>query len=310
MIIDIHCHPFGNAGCGIVDRIKVRRDAVLLRRRDPALFEKNWLTLNDETAGLIDDMKANGIDKAIIQPSIGEGPEMVVEAVKRHPDLFVGCFMTGSFDFFGGPNSPDSKKIFEKPDIGRFRDAVAYNVEELKLKGMGEIAIGHFTRESDPKRIAEDLMPMMDVLAKYRMPVMFPTAWTQFGTRLYHGLPLFIDDLAERYPDTPIILVKMGRGYSFLFEMCLAVAFKHENIYLETSQARPEHIKQGVSELGADRVVFGTDWTGTWRALYATKGGIYKANMDVVDAAGLTAEEKSWVCGRTTAKIFNIPARK
>jgi predicted TIM-barrel fold metal-dependent hydrolase len=306
VIIDIHCHPFGNAGCGIVDRIKARRDAVLLRKRDPRMFAENWGTLNDETAPLIEDMAANGIDKAIIQPSIGEGPEMVAEAVKRNPDKFIGCFMTGSFDFYGGPNSPDSKKIFEKPDIGRFRETVKYNVEELKLKGMGEIAIGHFTRESSPNEIAKDLMPMMEVLAKYRMPVMFPTAWTQFGTRLYHGLPLFIDDLAERFPDVPIVLVKMGRGYSFIYEMCLAVAFKHENIFLETSQARPEHIRQAVSELGADRVVFGTDWTGTWRALYAKQGGIYKANMDVIDAAGITAEQKSWVCGRTTAKMFNI----
>jgi len=307
VIIDIHCHPFGNAGCGIVDCIKTRRDAVLLRRRNPNMFAENWGTLHDESDALIEDMNAGGIDKAIIQPSVGEGPEMVVAAVKRHPDRFVGCFMTGSFDFFGGVNSPDSRKPFEKPDIGRFADTVKYNVEELKLKGMGEVAIGHFTRQSDPRGIAEDLYPMMDVLARYRIPVMFPTAWTQFGTRLYHGLPLFIDDLAERYPELPIVLVKMGRGYSFIFEMCLAVAFKHENIYLETSQARPEHIKQAVSELGANRVVFGTDWTGTWRALYARQGGIYKTNLQVVEAAGLTAEDKAWVCGRTTASLFNIP---
>ena len=58
MIIDIHCcHPFGNSGYGVVDRIKVRRDAVLLRRRDPKMFEQTWLTLNDETSGLIEDMK-------------------------------------------------------------------------------------------------------------------------------------------------------------------------------------------------------------------------------------------------------------
>ena len=98
----------------------------------------------------------------------------------------------------------------------------------------------------------------------------------------------------------------MGRGYSFIYEMCLAVAFKHENIYLETSQARPEHIRNAVSELGADRVVFGTDWTGTWRALYASNGGIYKANMQVIEAAGLNAEDRSWVCGRSTASLFGI----
>jgi uncharacterized protein len=306
MIIDIHCHPFGNAACGIADKIHVRRDAVLLRRREPRLFAENWGTLNDESDFLLEDMNANGIDKAIIQPSIGEGPEMVVEAVKRNPGKFIGCFMTGANDFFGGPNAPDSTMAFAKPDAKRFADTIAYNVEELGLKGMGEIAIGHFTRESSPHEIAKDLFPMMEVLSRYKIPVMFPTAWTQFGTRLYHGLPLFIDDLAERYPDVPIIIVKMGRGYSFIFEMSLAVAFKHENVYLETSQARPEHIRQAVSELGADRVVFGTDWTGTWRSLYMPKGGIYKASMEVIDAAGLRSEEKNLVCGGNTARIFGI----
>ena len=99
----------------------------------------------------------------------------------------------------------------------------------------------------------------MDILNEHKIPVMFPTAWTQFGSPLYHGLPLFIDDLARRYPDNPIVLVKMGRGYSFIFEMALAVAFKHENIYFETSQAPAEHVKKAVSELGPERVVFGTD---------------------------------------------------
>lgn len=306
MIIDIHCHPFGNAECGIGRKIKVRRDAVLMRRRHPALFRENWGTLNDESDLLIQDMDANGIDKAVIQPSVGEGPEMVVEAIKKHPDRLIGCFMTGANDFFGGLNSPDSDEHFKKPDIGEFRDLVAYNVKELKLKGMGEIAIQHFTRESSPHKIADDLSPMMEVLCEYSMPVMFPTAWTQFGTRLYHGLPLFVDDIAERFPELPIILVKMGRGYSFINEMCIAVAFKHENIYLETSQARPEHIRQAVSEVGADRVVFGTDWTGTWRSLYAQQGGIYKANMEVIDGADLTVEERNWVCGGTAAQLFGL----
>lgn len=306
MIIDIHCHPFGNAACGIAEKIKVRRDAVLLRRREPELFAENWGTLNDESDLLVEDMIENNIDKAIIQPSVGEGPEMVVEAVKRHPDRFVGCFMTGSKDFFGGPNAASSDLPFSKPDIGRFRETVAYNVDELGLQGMGEIAIQHFTRESAPHEIANDLMPMMEVLNQYKMPVMFPTAWTQFGTRLYHGLPLFVDDLAERFPDMPIVLVKMGRGYSFIFEMCLAVAFKHENIYLETSQAQPEHIRKAVSELGANRVVFGTDWTGTWRSLFLPRGGIYRHNLEVIEQADLTSEERAWVCGKTTAELFGL----
>ena len=88
------------------------------------------------------------------------------------------------------------------------------------------------------------------ILARYRVPVMFLTGWTQFSTPLYHGMPLFADVLAEWFPEVPIIITKMGRGYSFIFEMALAVAYKHPNVYFDIVQAPPEHIERGVRGIG------------------------------------------------------------
>ena len=41
-IIDVHCHPFGNPACDLTEHIKMKRDAVLLRRKQPDLFAEQW----------------------------------------------------------------------------------------------------------------------------------------------------------------------------------------------------------------------------------------------------------------------------
>jgi predicted TIM-barrel fold metal-dependent hydrolase len=58
--------------------------------------------------------------------------------------------------------------------------------------------------------------------------------------------------------------------------MALAVAYKHPNVYFDIVQAPPGHIERGVQELGADRIMFGTDWSPTWQA---EAGDIYKKNL-------------------------------
>jgi predicted TIM-barrel fold metal-dependent hydrolase len=146
---------------------------------------------------------------------------------------------------------------------------------------------------------------LLEILARHRMPIMFQTAWTQFGTPIYHGVPTFVDDLAERFPEVPFIITKMGRGYDALFEMCLLIAFKHDNVYLDTVQSKPAHVARAVAEVGAERVIFGTDWEQTWAAL-KTPADIYSRSLAIVDDSGITEAQKEWVLGKTAATLFGI----
>jgi Amidohydrolase len=84
---------------------------------------------------------------------------------------------------------------------------------------------------------------------------------------------LAVSSSEARSQPMPIIITKMGRGYSFIFEMPLAIAFKHPNIYFDVVQATPAHIERAVEELGADQIMFGTDWSPT---CWAEAGDIYK----------------------------------
>ena len=296
-VIDSHTHPFGDRSVDLSKDIKSIRDAVLLRFRNPELWQSMFQGTDDLTDELIRDMDAYGIDKAVIQ-SRGVGTnEDIARAVRRHPDRFVGLFRP-VYNVRG--SSPQSRLDFK--ELGRQVDVW---VTELGLKGMGEIRLGRFTSESAPEKIANDLVPLMEILARHRLPVMFLTAWTQFSTALYHGMPLFVDDLAEKFPEVPIIITKMGRGYDMLFEMCLLVAYKHENVYLDTVQTRQDHLARAVAEIGAERIMFGTDWEQTWRAL-KTPADLYTRSLAIVHESGISAAQQEWVLGKTAATLYGI----
>ena len=298
-IIDIHSHPFGNPDFNAGDAIKSRRDVITLRRRAREIFDSRYVNVRDVTDLLVQDMKAAGIEKTFIQPGYSESPELVAAAVARHPEHLIGLFNIGHHD----PKHPGDSDIYQSIDWELAREEIGHYVKDLGLVGCGEVIPTRFTRESAPEGIARDLDPLFQILAEHKCPVMFATAWTQFATPLYHGMPLFVDLLAERYPDVPIIITKMGRGYSFIFEMALAVAFKHPKVYLDIVHSPLEHIERAVSELGADRIMFGTDWSPTWRA---QTGDLYGKSLEKVDALRISEDAKEQILFATAVSLFDL----
>ena len=302
MIIDLHTHPFGNPAFNPGNAIQSRRDVVTLRRRRPEVFKSRYVNVQELTDLLVEDMTVGGIDKAFIQPGFAEDPELVALAVKKHPGHLVGLFNVGHED----AQHPAESNILQKIDWSKAGEEIDHYINDLGLVGCGEVLPTRFTSESAPERIAKELRPLMEILARHRAPVMFLTGWTQFSTPLYHGMPLFVDVLAEWFPEVPIIITKMGRGYSFIFEMSLAIAFKHPNIYFDIVQATPAHIERAVEELGADRIMFGTDWSPTWRA---EAGDIYKKSLQKLDALEISHDAKNWIRWKTAASLFKLAVR-
>jgi predicted TIM-barrel fold metal-dependent hydrolase len=302
LIIDIHTHPFGNPNYAPGEAIKSRRDVVTLRKRHPDIFRSRYVNLQELTDSLVEDMRIAGVDKAIVQPGFREDPELVATAVKKYPKELIGLFNIGH----EGSKHPGDSDIHQDIDWRRTAEQIDHYVKDLKLKGCGEVMLTRFTRESAPEKIARDLRPLMESLAEYRLPVMFLTGWTQFSTPLYHGMPLFVDVLAEWFPEVPIIITKMGRGYDFIFEMALAVAYKHVNVYFDVVQAASPHIERAVAELGADRIMFGTDWAPTWRA---EAGDIYRKGLAKVDALNISAADKEWIRWQTAAALFKLDVK-
>ena len=155
-IIDAHTHPFGNRGLDLSNHIKTVRDPVLLRRRNPALFQQMLKGTDDLTEEMLGEMDKAGIDRAIIQ-SRGIGTnEAVAQAVRRHPDRFTGLFRPIYNTRISG-----QQDALDYAELGRSMD---YWVRDLGLKGMGEIRVSRFSAESAPEKIARDLTPLLEIL--------------------------------------------------------------------------------------------------------------------------------------------------
>jgi len=143
------------------------------------------------------------------------------------------------------------------------------------------------------------------VAARHKVPVQFPTAYSQFPGGLFYGDPLWVDEVAARHPEVPVILTKMGRGITTYFDSTMTVAMRNSNIYLDVVGTTGPHLRMAIDKLGAGRIMFGTDWSATWRWL-SVPGTLHQIRMKALDSAELTAAEREQIQWKTAAKLFKL----
>ncbi|MFC1951787.1 amidohydrolase family protein [Chloroflexota bacterium] len=312
--VDTHVHIVGTGRSftNLQDKIRTVEDVINLNSRYPEIYQAR---LTEEPVDisdvLIQEMDRHGITHAIIQQTPGTGNnDLVAETVKKHPVRLFGLL-----SFERGVLKP-GEKVNRRPgnwpseeqmalDRAKAADEVTRGVEVLGLKGVGEFERRKFTMQTHPEKIVNDFAPFMEVIAKYKIPVQIATAWTQFPHGLFYGDPIWADELAYSYPEVPIILTKMGRGILHLFENALSVARRNVNVYFDILQSTGEHIRRAVDAIGADRIMFGTDWSPTWRWLIEPADR-YTMQLKVLDDANLTASEREQIEWRTAEKVFRL----
>ncbi len=77
-----------------------------------------------------------------------------------------------------------------------------------------------------------------------------------------HSLPADFVPLANQFPDVKLILGHLGNGTTPDLQVRAILAARHGNLYTDTSSARsltPGLIEWAVREVGAARILFGTD---------------------------------------------------
>ena len=303
MIIDSHVHIWGYPVLNEVgDKIRTTEDLIGFRTRYPDLYDRT-LTEDpiDNSDALIAHMDEAGIDRALIQARPGSVTnDQVAISVRRHPDRLYGLMRIGH----------DQEAAYEYvEDPAPIRAAAAAEIDhcigDLGMKGLGEIFVRALTAEVDPEAIGRDLAPMMDAVRKHGVPVQFPTAWTQFPGGLFYGNPIWADEVACRYPDVPIILTKMGRGMVTYFEPCMAVAMRNANVYFDVVGTTPEHLRQALNAIGSERILFGTDWSATWRFVREPMD-LYALRLKVLDDARVTEEERENILWRNAVRLFKL----
>jgi predicted TIM-barrel fold metal-dependent hydrolase len=302
MIIDTHVHVYSFPSfADLSQHIKTTEDLIAFRTRYPDLY-KCSLTEQpvDNSDALISDMGKNGVSIALVQARPGYvSNDLVAEAARRHPDRLVALARVGhDQEAAGYHEDPGSTREWAPGEIERC-------LTKLGMKGVGEIFIRSLTNEIHPEKIARDLDRLMAVVARHGVPIQFPTAWSQFPGGLFYGDPLWVDEVALRQPNVPIILTKMGRSIGRYFDSAMTVAMRNINIYFDVVGTSPEHLRIAIDRIGPQRILFGTDWSATWRWI-SVPTTLHKLRLKVLDDAKLTAAERKMILWDNAVRVFKL----
>ncbi len=111
------------------------------------------------------------------------------------------------------------------------------------------------------------------------------------------GRPIYLDQVALDFPD--LVIVGGHIGYPWTDE-AIAVATKHENVYIDTSaytvRRYPPALLDFMRSNGASKVLFGTNYpmiTG-------------QKALEGLDDVGLTDEQKSLFLGTNAKRVFKL----
>lgn len=302
MIIDTHIHIYSYPSFRDLSRhIRTMEDAIAFRTRYPDLYKCN-LTEEpiDNTDQLIADMDKNGIDFALVQARAGYvSNDLVAAAAKRHPSRMVPLARVGH----------DQEAAGYHEDPGPTREAAPAELERalttLGMKGVGETFVRALTSHVNPEKIARDLDGVMCVAEKHQVPIQFPTAWSQFPGGLFYGDPLWVDEVALRHPTVPIILTKMGRSITRYFDSAMTIAMRNVNVYFDVVGTNPQHLRFAIDRIGAERIMFGTDWSTTWSWL-SVPATLHQIRLKVLEDAKLSDAERELILWKNAARLFKL----
>ncbi len=106
--------------------------------------------------------------------------------------------------------------------------------------------------------------------------------------------PLSIEEIAKGFSDVPVLIAHMGTVWNVMEAMI--VAERNENVYLETSGTQLIEVQMAYRQLGASKLVMGTDWPGNHFDLERAK----------IARAIPKAEDRAAVEGLNLARILGI----
>lgn len=138
-------------------------------------------------------------------------------------------------------------------------------------------------------RVVEDIVyPLLQKATELNVPVSIHSGQEPC-------YPADIGFMALEFPDIPFIMDHMG--YRYFVRQAILAAKHAPNLYLATTAVpEPNFIKNAVSKLGPERVVFGSNGPGMPPDL----------QLEVIRRAGLGPEAEALVLGGNAARLYRI----
>ena len=156
------------------------------------------------------------------------GNDALAKRLARHPDRLIG-YVSVPTPRLGQLAVEEVRRCYEQ-----------YGFRGLKIYSHPEASI------SEPGTI-----PLLEAAAEFKMPI------------LAHTTPDECDYLMTRVPEARLLMAHMG-GHPYAFgdwHRAVAVAKKHKNLLIDTASSQIDNgmLEWAVSEVGAEKILFGTD---------------------------------------------------
>ena len=270
-----------------------------VERRAAAVAAKLGWTDPGEPAALaatwVRELDTHSVARAALIASIPGDEASVAEAVRRHPDRFVGFFMFN-------PLAPDAGERLDR----------AFG--EMKLKCVCLFPAMHRYHLDD-----DAVGKVFESAARHRGAVFVHCGVLSLGVRARLGLlsafdfrlgdPLALAAVAAAYRSVPVIIPHFGSGR---FHETLMAADQCASIHLDTSSSNgwmkyypgltlDAVFRQAVAVAGPRRLLFGTDSSFFPRGW---QKGVFDAQVTAMDAAGVTEPDRAAILGRNFERIF------
>jgi len=222
---------------------------------------------------LVVAQERNGVDITIVQP----GSCVLLETVQRQHDAIAAFAASYPGRFFGmanpNPHLPDDD----------YRREVVRCVRELGFVGVKIHPTAHAINPAGPAA-----RKVYEIAAELDIPVMIHT-----GAGVPFSLPSAIIEPAQAFPNVRIVMAHSGM--TIYAAEALTVAKLCPNVALETTWTGPQLVRQFCAEIGADRVLFGSD-----HALNQA------TELEKVRTSGISDEDVDRVLGRTATSLYRL----
>ncbi len=194
-------------------------------------------------------------------------------------------------------------------------------IKKYGARFIGETA-GHLTRDFVRSKYSmKDLTPIIDVLLKYDVPIQVHTGWSPTGSARDKNVTANYQtgaDWAEvmgkfmaNFPEVKVILAHMGGQFGDTDGWeAIRLLYSFDNAYCDTAKAPAFIIEAAVKGIGAERVMFGSDWNRPELKEYGPY--FYRSayqhwhNLNAVADADMTEDQRDWVLYKSAHKLLKL----
>ena len=283
--------------------------SVLFADKDALLPEKRVASAEK----LIESMDEGGTAQACVLPEIMLGLSYghrvrstngwVAKEIEKYPDRLIGVANVGPITTRGKDALWELKYLVEERG---FKACKVYSPDDCPL--------------NDPQ-----MWPLYETIQELKIALFVHTgvAYLQPGRSAYCH-PMLLEQVCADFPDIPVVAYHMG--YPYCRELIM-LAMLNQNLYLSTSllwqltrgDFSPtlfgEIIGEAIAYAGADRLIWGTDWSGSYVSHKASAEVVknYQIPEEIQKRYGyrpLTDEDRRKWAGLNLAKILKIDGRE